>query len=66
MKTFFSIIYLPLNPNLQEKISVGLVMSNGNQSIFKVSNPKMQIIKGLISLNNQLTNLPHPSSEWIE
>lgn len=51
MKTFFSIIYLPLNSNLQEKISVGLVMSNGEQSIFKVSNPKMQIIKGLISPN---------------
>lgn len=51
MKTFFSIIYLPLNTNLQEKISVGLVMSNGEQSIFKVSNPKMQIIKGLISSN---------------
>lgn len=51
MKTFFSIIYLPLNSNLQEKISVGLVMSNGEQSIFKVSNPKMHIIKGLISSN---------------
>ena len=51
MKTFFSIIYLPLNSNLQEKISIGLVMSNGEQSIFKVSNPKMQIIKGLISSN---------------
>lgn len=51
MKTFFSIIYLPLNANLQEKISIGLVMSNGEQSIFKVSNPKMQIIKGLISSN---------------
>lgn len=51
MKTFFSIIYLPLNSNLQEKISIGLVMSNGEQSIFKVSNPKMQIIKGLVSSN---------------
>jgi hypothetical protein len=51
MKTFFSIIYLPLNSNFQEKISIGLVMSNGEQSIFKVSNPKLQIIKGLISSN---------------
>ncbi|OXA95905.1 hypothetical protein, partial [Flavobacterium hercynium] len=51
MKTFFSIIYLPLNSNLQEKISVGLVMSNGEKNIFKVSNPKMHIIKGLISSN---------------
>lgn len=51
MKTFFSIIYLPLNSNLQEKISIGLVMSDGEQSIFKVSNPKMHIIKGLITSN---------------
>jgi hypothetical protein len=51
MKTFFSIIYLPLNSNLQEKISVGLVMSDGENSIFKVSYPKLQIIKGLISTN---------------
>lgn len=51
MKTFFSIIYLPLNSNLQEKISIGLVMSNGEHSIFKVSNPKMQVIRGLISSN---------------
>lgn len=51
MKTFFSIIYLPLNSNLQEKISLGLVMSNGEKTIFKVSNSKLQIIKGLISIN---------------
>ncbi|MEM0543855.1 hypothetical protein WFZ85_14665 [Flavobacterium sp. j3] len=51
MKTFFSIIYLPLNSNLQEKVSVGLVMSNGEQTIFRVSNPKMQVLKGLISSN---------------
>lgn len=51
MKTFFSIIYLPLNSNLQEKISIGLVMSNGEKSIFKVSNPKLHVIKGLISSN---------------
>lgn len=63
MKTFFSIIYLPLNSNFQEKISIGLVMSNGEQSIFKVSNSKMQIIKGLISshkfniLKNYFSNI---------
>lgn len=51
MKTFFSIIYLPLNSNLQEKISIGLVMSNGEKSIFKISNPKLHVIKGLISSN---------------
>lgn len=51
MKTFFSIIYLPLNSNLQEKISLGLIMSNGEKTIFKVSNSKLHIIKGLISIN---------------
>lgn len=55
MKTFFSIIYLPFKPDLQEKISVGLVMSNGEQTIFKVSNKKLQLVKNLIS--NQRYNL---------
>tara|TARA_R100000935_G_scaffold15037_2_gene29863 strand:- start:23 stop:883 length:861 start_codon:yes stop_codon:yes gene_type:complete len=55
MKTFFSIIYLPFKPDLQEKISVGLVMSNGEKTIFKVSDKKLQIVKNLIS--NQRYNL---------
>ena len=49
MKTFFSIIYLPFKPDLQEKISVGLVMSNSQQTIFKVSDKKLQLTKNLIS-----------------
>lgn len=49
MKTFFSIIYLPFKPDLQEKISVGLVMSNSQQTIFKVSDKKLQLVKNLIS-----------------
>lgn len=49
MKTFFSIIYLPFKPDLQEKISVGLVMSNNQQTIFKVSDKKLQLVKNLIS-----------------
>jgi len=49
MKTFFSIIYLPLNTDFQEKISIGLVMSNSEQTFFKVSYPKLQILKNLIT-----------------
>lgn len=49
MKTFFSIIYIPLSSNLQEKISIGLVMSDGEQNIFKISKPKFQIVKNLFS-----------------
>src|SRR5690606_24100681 len=51
MKAFFSIIYLPLKPNLQEKISVGLVMSNNDRTLFKVSITKLQIVKNLFSNN---------------
>lgn len=49
MKTFFSIIYLPFKPDLQEKISVGLIMSNNQQTLFKVSDKKLQLVKNLIS-----------------
>lgn len=63
MNTFFSIIYIPLSANLQEKISIGLIMSNGEESIFKFSKSKLNLIKGLISgnkftvLKNYLNNL---------
>ncbi|WP_330443794.1 hypothetical protein [Flavobacterium sp. C4GT6] len=49
MKTFYNIIYLPLNANLREKISIGLIMSNGEETIFKVSYQKLAILKNLIS-----------------
>lgn len=52
MKTFFSIIYLTLNANLNEKISVGLLMSDGEKSIFKVSNPKLNVVKALVPSQN--------------
>lgn len=55
MKTFFSIIYIPLKPDFQEKISIGLVMSNSEKTIFRISNSKLQIIKSLFS--NQKYNL---------
>lgn len=51
MKTFFSILYLTLNANLNEKVSVGLVMSNGEETLFKVSNPKLNILKGLMPIS---------------
>ncbi|TAD96747.1 MAG: hypothetical protein EAZ97_13535 [Bacteroidetes bacterium] len=48
MKTFFSIIYLTFNANLNEKISIGLFMSNGQDTFFKVSNRKLNIVKELM------------------
>ena len=49
MKTFFSVIYLTLNANLNEKVSVGLIMSNGDKTIINVSQPKLNILKNLIT-----------------
>ncbi|MFD2600777.1 hypothetical protein [Flavobacterium suzhouense] len=52
MKTFFSIIYIPLNPALKEKVSVGLIMSDGERDYFKISNSKLNVIKHLIPHQN--------------
>lgn len=52
MKTFFSIIYLTLNASLKEKISIGMIMSNGKDVKFKVSDTKLSIVKQLIPIQN--------------
>ena len=49
MKTFFSIIYLPLSSDFQEKISIGMVMSDGLDSVVRFSDPKLNAVKHLIS-----------------
>lgn len=63
MKSFFSILYLPLSADLQEKISVGLFMFNEHVKIFKFSEEKLHLLKGFLSsqryghLKSYLTNL---------
>jgi len=52
MNTFFSIIYLTLNASLKERISVGMIMSNGKDVKFKISNTKLSIVKQLIPNQN--------------
>ena len=73
MKSFFSIVYLPLRPDLQEKISIGLVMSNSEKNIFKFSDAKLHIIKNLFSSNrynlvkdyfNNLKNEIEPKNDF--
>ncbi len=49
MKVFFSILYISINSALDEKVSIGLVMSDGEQQIFKFSNEKLSIIKNLLN-----------------
>lgn len=69
MKTFFSIIYLPFGSDFQEKISIGMVMSDGKDSIIRFSNPKLNAVKHLLSqhkfsiLKNYLRNLVEETVE---
>lgn len=48
MKTLFSILYVPISATLEEKVSIGLVMFNGEQHFFKYSLSKLLAIKGLL------------------
>ena len=48
MKTLFSILYVPINATLDEKVSIGLLMFNGEQHFFKYSASKLLAIKGLL------------------
>lgn len=52
MKTFLSIIYIPLNPTLDEKVSIGLIMFNNDKAFFKISETKLHAIKNLLPAQN--------------
>ena len=52
MKTLFSILYVPISATLDEKVSIGLVMSNGDHQFFKYSQPKLNAIKGLLDVES--------------
>ncbi|WP_116790168.1 hypothetical protein [Flavobacterium psychrotrophum] len=52
MKTFFSIVYIPLNAALDEKVSIGLIMFDNENNQFRVSESKLQAIKSLIPVQN--------------
>lgn len=49
MKTLFSILYVPISAALDEKVSIGLMMFNGEQHFFKYSASKLSAIKGLLA-----------------
>lgn len=49
MNTFYSIFSVVLNPNTSEKISVGLLLSNGYQSIFDYSPDKLNMLRPTMS-----------------
>lgn len=52
MKTFFSIIYIPLNAALDEKVSIGLIMFDNENDLFRISELKLNALKNLIPAQN--------------
>lgn len=45
-------MYLTINASLKEKISIGIIMANGNDIKFKISDTKLGIVKPLIPVQN--------------
>lgn len=48
MKTLYSILYITINTALDEKVSIGILMSDGDKFIYKYSSEKLLAIKGLM------------------
>lgn len=48
MKTIYSILYITLNTTLNERVSIGILLSNGKDNIFKHSSEKLLAVKGLM------------------
>lgn len=53
MKTFYSILSAIINPISAEKISLGLLLSNGNKSFFDFSTNRLSLIGSLIDKENK-------------
>ncbi len=53
MKTFYSILSAIINPVSREKISLGLLLSDGNTSLFEYSNNRISLISSLIDLEGK-------------
>ena len=49
MKTIYSILSISLNAALDEKVSIGMVMKNGDQYYFKYSSDKLNAVKNILS-----------------
>ena len=48
MKTFYSILYITLNASLDEKVSIGVIMSNNFEYFFKYSHQKLTALKNIL------------------
>jgi len=49
MKSFYSILYCTVRPNVDERVSIGLFLGNNNGCLFQYSAEKLAVIKDLYS-----------------
>ena len=54
MNTFYSIVSATINPHTNEKISLGLVLSDGRKSLFSFSGNRLSIVKSIVSKEQYL------------
>lgn len=63
MQSFYSILYITLNPALNEKVGIGLVMSYNNDYLFHFSREKLSVFKSIMEshqyylINSYLSSL---------
>lgn len=50
MKTFYSLVYAVITPETGEKIALGILLSNGSESLFRYSVQKLEALKHFIGL----------------
>jgi hypothetical protein len=48
MKTFYSLVYAVIAPETNEKIALGILLSNGKESLFRYSEQKLDALKHFI------------------
>lgn len=53
MKTFYSLLYVNLNVTLDEKVCIGLVMTDGEMFFYKFSAQKLNFISPLLSVEKR-------------
>jgi len=52
MNTFYTILSVPIRPEIDEKLSVGLLIVSGNELFYNVSETKLNIVKKLVNANS--------------
>lgn len=64
MKTFYSILYVPIRPEVKERLTIGLFMRSEKQAVFHFSVHKMEVLNHL--LPKQAYNLLKLTLQSIE